>query len=608
MGSLKKSEIWWNGPKIILEGKWDRWAPKTKAFSSLAQAELKELQRSSLAGSTGVPQQEVSPCFTSIKSSEGWNLNLSVGDRAHPSHFSDFFHFIRVIARIKGMIRSFKHWQSDKGKGRWLEQRIRIRERKMTVSYDGKRVTIRQKTYRPPLEKALPAIDQENYLQCYKAVLRFVQWEGFRDEITQLQKSQRVKQEHYLSPYSPCLDRDGILRIDGRASKCKNVRFGLRCPVILPPNYVPTMVMQGLHYRSKHMVGYSWLFTAFSEEFWVRGGRNIARRVCQKCGRCRRLAARVTTPRMSPIPAFRLGTNPRPIPFEITAMDATAPIWVKLHSGAKAKRWLLIFTCVVFCAVYVKILHSTSTDSVLLAVERLCARQTSTRRIICDRAPGFKGAQNALAEILESIDAEKLQARLPEVELDFGPGSAPHFQGVVEIKVKAAKRALAAIMTRGRLSDEGLATTAAVVERSLNEMPISAVRLSSDPTALKPIRPADFVGNGRYQRMTLPVEQVRNLSKRWFLVNQYLDEWWKVLQKQLVQENQARTKWAQDRVELTEGDVVCVLDSKNKRGLWPVGRIVQVKKGVDGRGRQATVRIGTKEFQRAAHHLIPLLQ
>ena len=205
---------------------------------------------------------------------------------------------------------------------------------------------------------------------------------------------------------------------------------------------------------------------------------------------------------MSPLPTFRVSSTSRPAPFDVSAMDAMAPIIVKSRNGNKSKRWILVFTCVVYRAVHLEILHSTSTDSILLAIERLCARYSSAKRIICDRAPGFKGAQQELEDILRHVDESKLSARLPELELDLGPAKAPHFQGIVEVKVKAAKRALAAIMVPGRLREEDLLTALAVAERILNQMPISATAITNDPSALSIIRPADFIANDRYQRLT----------------------------------------------------------------------------------------------------------
>ena len=79
-----------------------------------------------------------------------------------------------------------------------------------------------------------------------------------------------------------------------------------------------------------------------------------------------------------------------------------------------------------------------------------------------------------------------------------------------------------------------------------------------------------------------------------------------MLQRELIQENRARHKWTRERAELQVGDIVNVLDQKNDRGMWPVGRILSISQSEDGRGRQATVKVGTKAFQRPILRLIPL--
>ena len=61
----------------------------------------------------------------------------------------------------------------------------------------------------------------------------------------------------------------------------------------------------------------------------------------------------------------------------------------------------------------------------------------------------------------------------------------------------------------------------------------------------------------------------------------------------------ARKKWTTSNRNFAVGDVVLVINSQTVRGHWPLGRIVAVHPGQDGRVRVVDVKIGDTVFVRS---------
>ena len=53
---------------------------------------------------------------------------------------------------------------------------------------------------------------------------------------------------------------------------------------------------------------------------------------------------------------------------------------------------------------------------------------------------------------------------------------------------------------------------------------------------------------------------------------------------------QERQKWQKSRRNLTEGDIVLIVQQNTPRGDWPLGRVIEVNRGRDGFVRSARVK------------------
>ena len=86
--------------------------------------------------------------------------------------------------------------------------------------------------------------------------------------------------------------------------------------------------------------------------------------------------------------------------------------------------------------------------------------------------------------------------------------------------------------------------------------------------------------------MTVSADALRNVYKR----SQYLaNEMWQRWRKEYLPTMNQRTKWFEEQRNLKIGDLVFIVDGKNRKS-WIRGKVTEVFAGRDGRVRQVNVR------------------
>ena len=68
----------------------------------------------------------------------------------------------------------------------------------------------------------------------------------------------------------------------------------------------------------------------------------------------------------------------------------------------------------------------------------------------------------------------------------------------------------------------------------------------------------------------------------------------------------ARKKWHREHRDVQVGEIVIVISPDTTRGNWPLGRILEVYPGTDGRVRVAKVQVGEGTLVRSVNKLCPL--
>jgi hypothetical protein len=228
--------------------------------------------------------------------------------------------------------------------------------------------------------------------------------------------------------------------------------------------------------------------------------------------------------------------------------------------------------------------------------------------MLSDNGTNFVGAVNELKELVCQLDKHKIKRNATNVSVkwNFNPPAAPHFGGVFEIMVKAAKKAVYAVMGNSDVTDEELVTICTGVEGLLNSRPLTYQ--SADPRDDVPLTPNHFIHGqmgGNFAPENVDTTQF-NPRKRWRKVQELISRVWDRWLKEFLPMLTPRSKWNQVVKELKKGDVVLALQKDLPRGRWPLGRIVETYPGRDGHTRVAKVQCGSKTIVRPIHKLIPL--
>ncbi|XP_062538891.1 uncharacterized protein LOC134207181 [Armigeres subalbatus] len=355
---------------------------------------------------------------------------------------------------------------------------------------------------------------------------------------------------------SPVLDDEGVLRMDGRLAESS---FDKNHPIILSRFHdVTHKLIQHYHNQFGHANSET-VFNEMRQRFQIPKMRPAIQQVVNKCFWCRVKKCRPCSPRMAPLPVERITARQRP--FSSVGVDYLGP--VKVAVGRRnGKRWVAVFTCMAVRAVHLEVVHSLSTESCRMAITRFQSKfgRPSQRRVRRSR-------------------------KQFDYRLAFHSAGTPHMGGVWERMVRSVKETMRALDDGRKLTDEILVTTLAEAN-IINTHPLTYLPQDSDETeTLTPnhlirgtVSGADVKMDGR---PTDPAKTLRNMLKR----SQFLaDRMWERWCKEYLPTINQRSKWFDEQKPLQDGDLVFVVDGKNRKS-WRRGVIEAVIKGTDGRVR-----------------------
>ena len=441
-------------------------------------------------------------------------------------------------------------------------------------------------------------------------IVRLAQREEFCEEYTALRSGKPISKKSQLIKLNPCIDEDGIIRCDGRLKLADFLPYDTKFPILLPrSHWVTKLIVKNYHERGNHAAGVNFTLCQLSEGFWIIAAREEIREWDRECNECKRRRTKPACQIMAALPKARIRFISKPFAQTAVGCLSEGPFYtVQGRRKPRQKRWLCLFTCLETRAVHLEMAWELDTDTFLNAFTRFTSRRGVPNEVISNRGTNFVGAVGELKRLVSQLDRQQLLNETAElgVTWKFNPPGAPHFGGAHEVLVKAAKKAIYAVVGDRDVTDEELITVSTRVESLLNSRPLTYQ--SSDPQDDVPLTPNHFL-HGQMGGQFAP-ESVDTTTfhprQRWRNVQDIISRVWRRWLKECVPALNRRPKWASEVQDLKVGDVVLVIQPDAPRGRWPLGRIVEVYPGRDGDTRVAKVACGVKTVVKPIHKLIPL--
>ncbi|CAG7822491.1 unnamed protein product, partial [Allacma fusca] len=222
---------------------------------------------------------------------------------------------------------------------------------------------------------------------------KIVQQDYFGKEVEALSKKQVLARDSRLMTLTPMLDSDGVIRMQGRTERAKELQLGTTFPVILHPEHHYTkLLIAHLHKESRHQ-GIETVISNLRMYYWVLQARSAVKRSFSECVMCKVRRARPCPPIQGVLPIERLTRQQRP--FANTGIDYFGPLMVTANRKT-LKRYGVIFTCLSIRAIHLEIAPDLSTDSAINAIRRFIARRGSPDVLWSDNGTNFHGADREL--------------------------------------------------------------------------------------------------------------------------------------------------------------------------------------------------------------------
>lgn len=571
---LIENKLWWNGPSMLLQPYEEPppWTP------SMPDASVGEIVGSEMKPPTmrfkNALLTTVTDAHGELELIERWSSLGKV--RRISAYVLRFCHLL--ISKLKNGHEPKSHWLEAYNKQKWRCESFH------KIICNEKEISLR-----------LVSIRENEIALKYWAARS--QQEYFPAEIEAVRAGRTVERSSPLWTLTPRIDEDGLLRICGRLGN-SSLPYGTKHPMILSRHATVTRLLAEEAHRILCHAGVNGCSQLLRAKSWILGKRVLLRTVVSKCNICIRYRQLSEQNFMADLPNLRVQPAPA---FECTGVDYAGPIALKLTRNTSTKGWIAVFVCMRYRTVHLELVSGLDTGSFLAALQRFVnLRAGCVRQMFSDNGTNFIGAARELREAAEAWRNESVSQYLSAQDIEWKNTTpyAPHQGGIWERMVQQVKVHLRKMSGARLFTYEELATLLTKISAVINSRPITP--LSSDPSDLTALTPSHFLSS---RPIVSPLEEpmtdapMRKLDA-WQQIAKMQQEFHNQWMKECFSEQQKRNKWAGIYRNMKVGDLVLIKSDIAPPCKWPMGRIVEVYRGPDGRIRSCRVKTESSEVDR----------
>ena len=251
--------------------------------------------------------------------------------------------------------------------------------------------------------------------------------------------------------------------------------------------------------------------------------------------------------------------------------------------------------------------HGLDTDSLLNTFYRMASHRGLPEDINSDNGTNSK-VHVELSSLVRKLDKNKINQSTANkgVSWHFNPPLAPHFGGIHETMIKSATKAILAILGTADINDGELTTAIIGAEGLINTRPLTYQ--SANPVDGVPLTPNHFL-HGQVGGQFAPAscdETNFTPRKRWLRIQELMRHFWSRWMREWLLGLNALRKWFQTHRDIKDGDVMLVISPDTSKGIWPLGRVLEIYPGQDGHVRLVKIQVGEGTLIRPVTKLCPL--
>ncbi|XP_018398194.1 PREDICTED: uncharacterized protein LOC108776159 [Cyphomyrmex costatus] len=445
-------------------------------------------------------------------------------------------------------------------------------------------------------------VSHQEILAALQIMCKSIQRQTFFAEYKNLQEDRTPHTTSSVLGLSPFICSDGLIRVGGRLTN-SDLSPDVRHPILLPRNNILTLrIIEQEHERNAH-AGAQATMAAVRQRFWPISLRSATQKVIRNCVTCFRSKPVQSETIMASLSAGRVNVSRS---FMHCGVDYAGPFILrefKRRNARTHKAYLAVFVCFSTKCVHFELVSDLTAEAFIAALKRFVSRREKPSCIYSDNGTTFVGAHGQLKEFFNILRDDQTQVEIAnslrehETTWKFIPPNAPHFGGLWEAAVKAAKRHLVRIVGKTSLTFEELQTIFCEIEAILNSRPLTP--LSEDPNDLGYLSPGHFLIGTALN--SFPHPDLANVNEnrliRWQSVEQARQHFWRRWSQKYLHILQERSKWRTNKGDQLKPNQMVLLKQPNLAPLqWLLGRVEEVHPGTDGNVRTTTIRTAKSLF------------
>ncbi|XP_075157807.1 uncharacterized protein LOC142231072 [Haematobia irritans] len=299
----------------------------------------------------------------------------------------------------------------------------------------------------------------------------------YPDEYYCLREKKPLGSRSSLLSLNPFLDEEGVMRLNGRLSRCPTLSYSERHPIIVPYNSrFARLLVKYVHDISIHG-GNQLVLRLIRIEYWIPRLTSLIRSTINRCKRCLLDRKKSCTQIMAALPPERTVLTR---PFTTTGVDFAGPFEIKSFIGRACKitkGYVCVFVCFSTKAIHLEATSDLSTTTFLAAFHRFISRRGCPKTIFSDNGTNFVGASREMEKDLRCVFKEGRDKvcsayQFQQLSWQFIPAGAPHMGGLWEAAVKSFKTHFRKHASGFKFTFEEFSTVLSRIEACLNSRPM----------------------------------------------------------------------------------------------------------------------------------------